>query len=168
MRLSLRFQKTSSCGRKSLLLWLERHMANKILIPLQSPVACLLEHPANRRVAVGATEGLWQCILKVLLSAVPKRESILLSSFFVPRIGAMKTVSTGQVFSRISSRLWRGFLGTFFPLLFPPILQFLSPSIPLLTKHWAGHHVSTSESCVWNCLPKIGTQTHMAETLCYA
>ena len=34
--LSLRFQKTSCWGRKSLLLWLEGHMANKILIPLQS------------------------------------------------------------------------------------------------------------------------------------
>lgn len=39
----------------------------------------------------------------------------------------MKTVSTGQVFGRFSSRLWRGFLGTFSPLLFPPILQLLSP-----------------------------------------
>ena len=35
-------------------------MANKILIPLQAPVACLLEHPANRRVEVGAIEELWR------------------------------------------------------------------------------------------------------------
>ena len=34
MRLSLSFQKTSRWGKKSLLLWLERRMANKILIPL--------------------------------------------------------------------------------------------------------------------------------------
>ena len=41
--------------------------------------------------------------------------------FFVPRIRPMKTLSTGQAFSK-------GLLGTFFPLLFPPILQLLSPS----------------------------------------
>ena len=29
-------------------------MANKILIPLQSLISCLLEPPANRRAAVGA------------------------------------------------------------------------------------------------------------------
>ena len=66
---------------------------------------------------------------------------------FVPKIRPMKTVSTGQVFSRFSGRLLRGFLGTFFPLLFSPILQLLSPSMPLLTKYWAGHHLSISESC---------------------
>ena len=60
MWLSLRFQKTSCWSRKSLLVWLEGHMANKILIPLQAPVACLLEHPANRRVEVGAIEELWR------------------------------------------------------------------------------------------------------------
>ena len=80
----------------------------------------------------------------------------------------MKTLSTGQVFSRFSSRLWKGFLVTFFPLLFPPILQLLSPSMPLLTKYWAGHYLFISKSCAWNHLPKIGTQTHMAGTLCCA
>ena len=34
-----------------------------------------------------------------------------------------------------------------FPLIFPPVLQLLSSSIPLLTKYWAGHHLSISESC---------------------
>ena len=29
----------------------------------------------------------------------------------------------GQIFSKFSSRLWEGFIGTFFPLLFPPVLQ---------------------------------------------
>ena len=31
----------------------------------------------------------------------------------------MKIVGTGQAFSSVSSKLWRGFLSTFFPLLFP-------------------------------------------------
>ena len=35
MQLRLRFQKASGWGSKSSLLWLEGHMANKILIPLQ-------------------------------------------------------------------------------------------------------------------------------------
>ena len=35
---------------------LEEHMANKIVMPLQSLVSCLLEPPMNRRVAVGAIE----------------------------------------------------------------------------------------------------------------
>ena len=37
--------------------------------------------------------------------------------------------------------------------------------MPLITKYWAGHHLSTSESCAWNHLFKIGTQTHVAGTL---
>ena len=53
----LRFQKTSSWGRNSSLLWLEGHMTNKILIPLQSLVSCFLKPPVSRRVAVGTTEG---------------------------------------------------------------------------------------------------------------
>ena len=36
----------------------------------------------------------------------------------------------------------------FFPLLFSPVLQLLSPSKSLLTKYWAGHHLSISECCV--------------------
>ena len=72
-------------------------------------------------------------------------------NLLVPRIRPMKTVSTGWVFSRFSSRgLWRGFLSMFFPLLFPPILHLLFPSMPLLTNYWAGHHLSISESCAWN------------------
>ena len=39
---------------------MEGHMANKILIPLQSFVSCFLESPVNKRLAVDATEGLWQ------------------------------------------------------------------------------------------------------------
>ena len=55
------FQKTSSYGRRSSLLWLEGHMPNEILTPLQSSlVSCFLEPPTNRQVAVGATEGLWR------------------------------------------------------------------------------------------------------------
>ena len=60
---TLRFQKTSCWGRKSLSLWLKRHMANKILIPLQSLILCFLEPPSNRQAAMGATEGLCQGLL---------------------------------------------------------------------------------------------------------
>ena len=35
-------------------------MPNEILIPLQSLISCFLEPPANRRAAVGTTEGLWR------------------------------------------------------------------------------------------------------------
>ena len=47
-------------------------MPNKILTPLQSLVSCFLEPPANRRVAVGATEGLW----RGYSSACPKGSTI--------------------------------------------------------------------------------------------
>ena len=102
-----------------------------------------------------------------LVAVAQVGEGSLSLIFFVPRIRPVKTVSTGQVFSRFSSRLWRGILSSFFPLLFPPVLQLFSPSMPLLTKYWAGHHLSISESCIWNCLSKIGTQTPIAGTLCY-
>ena len=59
----------------------------------------------------------------------------------------MKIVGTDQVFSSFSSKLWKVFLSMFFPLLFPPILQLLSPTMPLCTKYWVGHHLSISESC---------------------
>ena len=71
---------------------------------------------------------------------------VLLSlTSFVPRIRPMKIVGTGQAFSSFSGR---GFFGTLFPLLFLSVLQLLSPSIPLFTKYWAGHHLSISENCV--------------------
>ena len=44
-RLSLKFQKISGLGRRSSLLWLEGHMPNKILFPLQSLISCFLEAP---------------------------------------------------------------------------------------------------------------------------
>ena len=52
----------------------------------------------------------------------------------------------------------------FFLLSFSPSLHLCHCS----QKYWAGHHLPISESCVWNFLPKIGTQTHVAGTLCYA
>ena len=109
-----------------------RDMPNEILIPLQPLVSCFLEPAANRRVAVGAVEGLRKGCSSVCPKGTlpPKPVGVLPSLiFFVPRIRPMKTVSTGQVFSRFSGRLWRGFLGTFFPLLFPPILHLLSPGL---------------------------------------
>ena len=115
-------------------------MANKILIPLQSLVSWFPEPPANRQAAVGAMEGLWKglllsvsqrlhCLLGPTISC-PSGGLLLSLIIFVPRIRPMKTVSTGQVFSIFSIRLWRGFLGKFFSLLFPPILQLLSASLP--------------------------------------
>ena len=67
--------------------------------------------------------------------------------FFVPRVRPMKTASTGQAFSKFSQQVMKGILGMFFfTLLFPPVLQLLSPSMPLF--YWSGHHLSIPESCV--------------------
>ena len=102
MWLSLSFQKTSRWGKKSLLLWLERHMANKILIPLQSLISCFLELPVNeqhwvqlrdsgRGYSPVCPEG--SSILFTLVITVAqvggKGSSALIS--FVPRIRPMKT-----------------------------------------------------------------------------
>ena len=90
-------------------------MANKILIYLQSVISCFLKPSTDRQVAVvqlrDSTEATLQHVLKdplssVLLELLPKQVGVLLILiFFVPRIRPMKTVSTGQVFSRFSSRL---------------------------------------------------------------
>ena len=153
-------------------------MANKILNPLQSLISCFLEPPANRPMAVGAIEGLWRGYSPVY----PEGSIILCALVAVVQAGGGSSVLNllcaedqanencehrSGIFSRFSSRLWRGFLSTFFPLLFPPFLQFLSASVPLLTNYWAGHHLFISESCACNCFPKIGTQTHVAGTLCH-
>ena len=77
-RLSLRVQKTSGWGRKSSLLWLEEHIANKILIPLQSLVPC--SPPANRWVAVGAPgcpNGSAICCALVAVAQVAGGSSVL-------------------------------------------------------------------------------------------
>ena len=69
-------------------------------------------------------EGSTVCCTLVLL---PKQVRVPLSLiFFVPRIGPMKTVSTGQVYSRVYDRLCRAFLSTFFPTVFSS-----SPLAPL-------------------------------------
>ena len=149
-------------------------------MPLQSLVSYFLEPPPppNRWVAVGATEGLW----KGASPARPEASTILCTLVAAAQVGGGSSVLNllcakdqanencehSQVFSRFSGRLWRGLLCTFSPLLFPPVLRLLSPFMPLLTKYWAGHHLSISERCVWNHLPKIGTQTHVEGTLCYA
>ena len=109
-----------------------KDLPNKILIPLQSLISRFLEPPwtggqkwVQFRDSGEAT--LWY-VPKALSAGpqelLPKPVGVLLSLLFsVPRIRPMKTVSTGQVFSRFSGRLWRGFFGTFFRLLFPPVLQ---------------------------------------------
>ena len=72
---------------------------------------------------------------------------VLLSlTSFVPRIGPMKIVGTGQAFSRFSLQVIKGVPWHVFPLLFPPVLHLLSASMPLF--YWAGHHLSISESFV--------------------
>ena len=89
-------------------------MPNKILIPLQSLISCFLDPQQT---------GEWQwvklrdsgkatpCYVPKALSAepqylLPKLVGVLLSLiFFVPRIRPMKTMSTGQLFSRFSGRL---------------------------------------------------------------
>ena len=174
MRLSLRFQETSCSGRNPSFLCLEGHMANKILIPLQSLISCFLEPPANRPMAVGAIEGLWRGYSPVCL----KGSIILCALVAIAQVGEGSSVLNllcaedqadencehrSGIFSRFSSRLWRGFLSTFFSLLFPPILQFLSPSMPLLTNYWAGHHLFISESCAWNRLLRLGLKPTLQE-----
>ena len=71
-----------------LLLWLEGHMANKILIPLLSLVSCFLKPPMNRQAAVGATEGLWQG----LLLSVSQRLHSLLGPVAVTKEGGDSSV----------------------------------------------------------------------------
>ena len=98
-------------------------MDNKILIPLHFLVSCFLKPPVNRRVAVGATEGLWQGLLPSVswrryyllrLSSYectwgyPSGWRFFVTSLLCAKDQAMKTVSTGQAFSRFPNRLWRG------------------------------------------------------------
>ena len=124
---SLRFQET--CWTiKSSPLWQKGHMANKILISSQSLISYFLKSPVNRQVAVSAIKGLWRgysplcpkgSTILCTLVALPKWVGVLLSLIlFMPRIRPMKTVSTDQVFSRFSGRLWKGFLNTFSLLFF--------------------------------------------------
>ena len=111
----------------SSLLWLEG--------PLQSLVSCFLEPPVNRRVAGDTIEGLWRgyysacpkgavCWAPVAVTQAGGDSSVL--SLLCARDQTNETVSTGQIFSKFSGGLWRGFLGTFFPLLFPSCPSALS------------------------------------------
>ena len=88
MQLSLRFQKTSSWGKKSSPLWLERHVANKILIPLQSHISYFLEPPAHGQAAVGVIEGLWRGYSPVC----PKGSTILCILVAVTQVGGGSSV----------------------------------------------------------------------------
>ena len=83
----------------------------------------------------GTTEGLWRgysstcpkgaiCWAPVAVTQADGGSSVL--SLLCAKDQTNETVSTNQIFSKFSGRLWRGFLGMFFPLLFPPVLQ-LSP-----------------------------------------
>ena len=63
-------------------------MPNKILTPLQSLVSCFLEHPVNRLVAVGATEGLWRGYSSVCL----KGSTILCALVAVTQTGGGSSV----------------------------------------------------------------------------
>ena len=105
MRLSLRFHETSGWDRKSSLLRLEGHMANKMLIPLQSLV-CFFETHANRQAAVGASGcPKASTICSALVAVAQESGGSYVLNLLCPRIRPMKSVSTGQVFSRSSGRL---------------------------------------------------------------
>ena len=81
-------------------------MANKVLISLQTLVSCFLKPAVNRRAAVGALACPKGSTVCSALVAVAQAGGVLLSLiFFVLRIRSMRTVSTGQVFSRFSGRL---------------------------------------------------------------
>jgi len=76
-------------------------MANKIVIPLQSLISCFLN-------PLGTGKQQWVQLdsgrgYLVVVAQVGGGSSVLI--FFVPRIRPMKTVSTGQAFSRFSGRL---------------------------------------------------------------
>ena len=78
--MQLRFQKTSGWGRKYSLLWMEGHMANKILIPLQSLISCVLDPLANRQAVMGAPvclEGSTICCALVAVTLVGGGSSVL-------------------------------------------------------------------------------------------
>ena len=92
-------------------------------MPLQFLVSCFLKPPVNRWVAVGATEGLWQrllpsvswrlyCLLRLssyeCTWGYPSGWRFFVTSLLCAKDQAMKTVSTGQAFSRFPNRLWRG------------------------------------------------------------
>ena len=102
-------------------------------------------------------------ILCILVAIGQAGESSLALNLLCAKEQAKENSGTGQAFSSFSGSLWRGFLGIFFPLLFLP-----SFDCATVWKFWWGHHLYTSESCVWNCLPKTRTQTHMTRTLCCA
>ena len=112
-----------------------RDMPNEILIPSQSLFSCSLQPPVNRRAAGGTIEGLWRgyspacpkgaiCWAPLAVTQPSGGSSVL--SLLCAKDQTNEIVSTGQIFSKFSSGPWRRFLGMFFPLLFPPVLQ-LSP-----------------------------------------
>ena len=63
-------------------------MPNKILIPILSLVSCFFEPPKNRRVAVGATEGLW----RGYSSVCPEGSTILCALVAVTQVGGGSSV----------------------------------------------------------------------------
>ena len=110
-QLSLRFQKTS------LLLWPEGRMPSKVLIPLQSLAPCLtpcfLEPPrtgdwwwgqlgALERRLRSESQRRHHLLAPVAVTQAAGGSSVL--NLLWPRIRPMKTVSTGQVFSRFYGR----------------------------------------------------------------
>ena len=93
---------------------------------------------------MGAIEGLWRSYSSVC----PVGSTILCTLVAVAQVGgdsfvlnllcakdqANENCEHRSGISRFSGRLLRIVLSMFFPLLFPPVLQLLSPSMPLLTK----------------------------------
>ena len=98
------------------------------------------------------------------LIAVAQVVSVLLSLiFFVSKIRSLKTLIHWKQVRYLADFLtgYEGDSLTCFHHCFSLPSFSSSPSLPPLTKYCAGHLHSISESCVWICLPKIGTQTYM-------
>ena len=118
-------------------------MANKILIPLQSLVPSFLQHPINRQAAVGAPG----CLEGSSIScALVYGVSSVLNLCAKDQVNENCEQQVRYLADFLVGYEGDSLVGTFFPLLSPPVLQLLSPSMPLFD--WPGHHLSISESCV--------------------
>ena len=95
--------------------------------------------------APGCPEGSTICGALVAVAQAGGSSSVL--NLLCAKDQAMKTVAPIRVLADFLASYEVDSLIHFFQLLFPPILKLLSPSMPLLTKYWANHHLSNSKSC---------------------
>ena len=156
-------------------LWLEGHMANKILIPLQSLISCFLRSPVNSKwqwvqlrdsgkgYSPVCPKGSAICYTLVTVSQVDKGSSVL--NLLCANHQANENCWHRSGIYQFFQQVMKGIPQHVFPTAFS-----FHPSAPLsiystVIKYWVDHHLPISESCIWNCLPKIGTWTHVAGTL---